>query len=161
MARLYADENVPVPVVGELRELGHDVLTAVEDGNGNRRYPDAGVYATASQTTNLPAAEHHDQARETLVGILPMRTLVGGVSAQLLGCVLYRRRDACVGFSLLEVLEFDQIVPPQVRVRREERFQADVRVPLPKLRFRAEREEIREAQAGRVEPLQGSPGDVG
>ena len=42
MARLYADENVPVPVVRQLRELGHDVLTVVEDGKGNRRYPDAG-----------------------------------------------------------------------------------------------------------------------
>ncbi|TEU18005.1 MAG: hypothetical protein E3J21_06900 [Anaerolineales bacterium] len=27
MARLYANENLPLPVVGELRRLGHDVLT--------------------------------------------------------------------------------------------------------------------------------------
>jgi len=27
MARLYADENFPLPVVEELRQLGHDVLT--------------------------------------------------------------------------------------------------------------------------------------
>lgn len=26
MARLYADENFPLPVVEELRRLGHDVL---------------------------------------------------------------------------------------------------------------------------------------
>jgi Domain of unknown function (DUF5615) len=29
---LYADENFPLPVVQELRRLGHDVLTAQEDG---------------------------------------------------------------------------------------------------------------------------------
>ena len=43
MARLYADENVPFPVVEELRRLGHDVLTIFEDGKANRRYPDASV----------------------------------------------------------------------------------------------------------------------
>ena len=50
MARLYADENVPMQVVRRLRELGHDVLTVVEDGKGNQRYPDALVLrdATAS-----------------------------------------------------------------------------------------------------------------
>ncbi|HXG19226.1 MAG TPA: DUF5615 family PIN-like protein [Methylomirabilota bacterium] len=32
MARLYADENFPYPVVLELRRLGHDVLTMQEAG---------------------------------------------------------------------------------------------------------------------------------
>ena len=49
MARLYADENVPLPVVKELRELGHDVLTAVEDGKGNRQYPDALILRDATE----------------------------------------------------------------------------------------------------------------
>lgn len=48
MARLYADENVPLQVVTRLRELGHDVLTVVEDGKGNRRYPDALVLRDAA-----------------------------------------------------------------------------------------------------------------
>ncbi len=30
--RFYADENFPMDVVTELRRLGHDVLTALEDG---------------------------------------------------------------------------------------------------------------------------------
>jgi hypothetical protein len=30
---LYADENFPRPTVEELRRLGHDVLTAQEDGH--------------------------------------------------------------------------------------------------------------------------------
>ena len=29
---LYADEDFPFPVVEELRRLGHDVMTAQEDG---------------------------------------------------------------------------------------------------------------------------------
>ena len=47
MARLYADENIPLPVVEELRRLGHDVLTIREDGKANRRYPDSSVLRDA------------------------------------------------------------------------------------------------------------------
>lgn len=47
MARLYADENVPYPVVEELRRLSHDVLTILEDGKANQRYPDASVLQDA------------------------------------------------------------------------------------------------------------------
>ena len=38
MARLYANENFPLPVVGELRRLGHDVLTI----HVKRQQPDDG-----------------------------------------------------------------------------------------------------------------------
>lgn len=41
--RFYADENFPLPVVAELRRLGHDVLTAFEDGRANRSIPDDAV----------------------------------------------------------------------------------------------------------------------
>lgn len=40
MARLYANENFPQPVVQELRNLAHDVLTTVEAGNANQLIPD-------------------------------------------------------------------------------------------------------------------------
>jgi predicted nuclease of predicted toxin-antitoxin system len=40
MARLYADENFPLPVVAALRLLGHDVLTVEEAGGTNMRTPD-------------------------------------------------------------------------------------------------------------------------
>jgi hypothetical protein len=40
---LYADENFPLDVAEELRRLGHDVLTAEEDGRANRRVPDESV----------------------------------------------------------------------------------------------------------------------
>jgi hypothetical protein len=49
MAKLYADENFPSPVVERLRELGHDVLTIFEAGKANRRYPDELVLLDASR----------------------------------------------------------------------------------------------------------------
>jgi hypothetical protein len=48
MARLYSDENFPLPVVEALRKLGHDVLTIFEAGKANQRYPDEAVLADAS-----------------------------------------------------------------------------------------------------------------
>lgn len=40
MARLYADENVPLAVAVELRRLGHDVSSVHETGQANRSIPD-------------------------------------------------------------------------------------------------------------------------
>lgn len=47
MARLFADENFPGPVVRELRDLGHDVLTIQEIGRASEAVPDDEVLATA------------------------------------------------------------------------------------------------------------------
>ena len=49
MARFYADEQYPYPVVECLRLLGHDALTVQEAGNGNQRIPDPDVLAFATQ----------------------------------------------------------------------------------------------------------------
>ncbi|MEG4065792.1 DUF5615 family PIN-like protein [Microcoleus sp. Pol11C2] len=43
MARLYADEQYPFPVVKLLRNLGHDVLTVQEAGKANQKIPDEEV----------------------------------------------------------------------------------------------------------------------
>ncbi len=43
MARLYANENFPFPVVEELRRLGHDVLTIQEAGHAGQAEPDETV----------------------------------------------------------------------------------------------------------------------
>ncbi len=43
MARFYANENFPVPVVEELRRLGHDLLTTHEAGQAGRATPDLAV----------------------------------------------------------------------------------------------------------------------
>jgi hypothetical protein len=45
--QLYADENFPLPVVEELRRLGHDVLTVQEDGQQAAPDPDVLVRAHA------------------------------------------------------------------------------------------------------------------
>src|SRR5918912_4238193 len=45
MAVLYANENFPLPVVEELRQLGHDVLTTYESGRAGTAIPDDEVLA--------------------------------------------------------------------------------------------------------------------
>jgi hypothetical protein len=45
MAQLYANENFPLPVVEELRRLGHDVLTTYESGRAGSAVPDEAVLA--------------------------------------------------------------------------------------------------------------------
>lgn len=46
---LYADENVPLAVTEALRRLGHDVLTAHEDGRANQAVPDDKVLLRAAE----------------------------------------------------------------------------------------------------------------
>ena len=48
MARLYANENFPLPAVLELRRLGHDVLTVCETGKAGQSVPDEAVLAFAA-----------------------------------------------------------------------------------------------------------------
>ena len=47
MARLYANENFPLPVVEKLRALGHDVLTSQEASKADQALPDTQVLAFA------------------------------------------------------------------------------------------------------------------
>jgi uncharacterized protein with PIN domain len=49
LARLYTDENFPLPVVEFLRSFGHDVLTAREAGNANLKIPDDDVLTFATR----------------------------------------------------------------------------------------------------------------
>jgi hypothetical protein len=46
---LYADENFPFRVVEELRRLGHDVLTAFEDGRANQSITDRDLLTRATE----------------------------------------------------------------------------------------------------------------
>jgi predicted nuclease of predicted toxin-antitoxin system len=48
MARLYADEQYPYPVVEILKTLGHDVLTVQAAGNANQKISDPDVLAFAT-----------------------------------------------------------------------------------------------------------------
>ncbi|KFD41704.1 hypothetical protein DK28_0206410 [Peptococcaceae bacterium SCADC1_2_3] len=48
MARLYSNENFPLPVVEGLRQLGHDVLTIQEAGQANQSLSDEAVLVFAN-----------------------------------------------------------------------------------------------------------------
>ena len=61
MARLYANENFPLPVVEELRRLGHDIVTIQETGKAEQRTPDEDVLqlATADDRAVLTLNRKH------------------------------------------------------------------------------------------------------
>lgn len=61
MARFYANENFPLPVVLELRRLGHDVLTLQETGKADQRVTDEQVlaFATAENRAVLTINRKH------------------------------------------------------------------------------------------------------
>ena len=61
MSAIYANENFPLPVVEELRRLGHDVLTSREAGNAGRAVPDEEVlaYAVAQQRVLVTINRKH------------------------------------------------------------------------------------------------------
>jgi hypothetical protein len=48
LAAFYANENFPLPVVLELRRLGHEVTTIQESGRANTLLPDREVLALAT-----------------------------------------------------------------------------------------------------------------
>jgi hypothetical protein len=51
VARFYANENIALQVVVELRRLGHDVLTSLDTGKANSAVPDAEVLASLAPKT--------------------------------------------------------------------------------------------------------------
>jgi Domain of unknown function (DUF5615) len=53
MARLYSNENFPLPVVEKLRSLGHDVLTIQETGNADQSLADDKVLAFATEENRI------------------------------------------------------------------------------------------------------------
>lgn len=53
MARLYADEQFPLPVVELLRTLGHDLLTVQEAGNAGFSDPEVLAFAVSTERAVL------------------------------------------------------------------------------------------------------------
>jgi hypothetical protein len=53
-ARLYSNENFPLPVVEALRQKGHDVLTTRDAGKANEGIPDEDVLAFAIADKRAP-----------------------------------------------------------------------------------------------------------
>ena len=48
MARLFADENVPFPVVEALRRIGHDVVTVADAGKAGQSLTDKVILELAT-----------------------------------------------------------------------------------------------------------------
>jgi hypothetical protein len=61
--RLFADEDFPLPAVLRLRELGHDVLTALEAGIANDEITDEEVLALASRLGRAVATHNRRHFR--------------------------------------------------------------------------------------------------
>jgi hypothetical protein len=61
MSKLYSNENFPLPVVEELRHLGHDVLTIQETGKAEQALPDEDVllFAIEKKRTILTLNRKH------------------------------------------------------------------------------------------------------
>jgi hypothetical protein len=48
VAQLYSNENFPIPVVEELRRLGHDVVSILDRGRAGEGVPDPEVLSLAT-----------------------------------------------------------------------------------------------------------------
>ena len=61
MARLYTNENFPLPAAEELRRLGHDIQTVQEAGNAGLALPDEQVldFASDQQRTVITLNRKH------------------------------------------------------------------------------------------------------
>jgi uncharacterized protein with PIN domain len=61
MARFYANENFPQPVIEKLRRLGHEALTVLETGHAGQSWSDENVlrFATAENRILLTMNRRH------------------------------------------------------------------------------------------------------
>lgn len=59
MARFYADEDFPLPVVAELRRFGHDVRTVQDAGRAGQRIGDPQVLADAIAEQRAVLTHNH------------------------------------------------------------------------------------------------------
>jgi predicted nuclease of predicted toxin-antitoxin system len=93
---LYADENFPLPVVEELRRIGHDVLTVQDDSQGGAADPDvlarAHALGRAVLTHDRSDFERLHRQGANHSGILSATAdddsaaLAGRIDARLAGC---------------------------------------------------------------------------
>ncbi|MBI3248410.1 MAG: DUF5615 family PIN-like protein [Deltaproteobacteria bacterium] len=95
MARLYADENFPHPVVLELRRLGHNVLTIQEAGKSGQKIPDETVLADATKE-GRSVLTHNRQDFIHLHNIHPEHTGIIGCTADLDFDGLAKRIDTAI-----------------------------------------------------------------
>lgn len=53
MHSLYADENIPQPLIDRLREKGYDIRSVGEDGKAGQQYPDGLVLQRAADLNRV------------------------------------------------------------------------------------------------------------
>jgi hypothetical protein len=70
IARLYSNENFPVPVVTALRMSGHDVLTSLDAGKANDAIPDDEVLRFAKSDQRAARIQSQLHAMDSLHGQL-------------------------------------------------------------------------------------------
>jgi hypothetical protein len=83
LARLYANENFPQPVVETLRHLGHDVLTTHDTGHSGKGLPDSDVLRFAVSQGRARARVPDAGARLAHVAREPLQKLSPGVGKRL------------------------------------------------------------------------------
>lgn len=76
MARLYADEDFPLPVVEALRGLGHDVRTVQDAGRAGQSIGDAEVLADAIAEQRAVLTHNHADFRRLHRRGLPHQGIV-------------------------------------------------------------------------------------
>lgn len=98
MARFYSNENFPLPVVLELRRLGHDVLTTAESGHAGQRMTDPEVLAFAISTARAVLTYN----RRHFIALHQQRPVHAGIVVCTVDadCAALARRihDAVVGY---------------------------------------------------------------
>jgi hypothetical protein len=76
VASFYADENFRYPVVEELRELGHDVLTALQAGRAGQGVADEDVLDDARKMSRILLTQNRDDFKKLHRKGLPHRGIV-------------------------------------------------------------------------------------
>jgi hypothetical protein len=119
MAKLYADEDFPLPVVAELRRLGHDVLTVLEAGRAGLGICDAEVLddATADDRTVL-THNHLDYQRLHKQGV-PHQGIVSCTRDGKDPTGLAQRIDVAVTAAGELKKQFIRVVRPNPSARRK------------------------------------------
>jgi predicted nuclease of predicted toxin-antitoxin system len=110
VARLYADEQYPYPVVEYLRALGHDVLTVQEAGKANQKVPDSEVLAFAAINRRAVLTQN----RKDFIQLHRTQTSHGGIIA----CTNDRNWEALANRVDATIAAEDSLVGKLIRVVR-------------------------------------------
>ena len=111
MARLYTNENFPLPAVLHLRQLGHNVLTSYEADQANQAIPDDKVleFATSQSRALVTLNRKH---------FIPMHKIVSRHEG-IIVCVFDSNFKALAENVHLAIEANEPIAGKLIRVKRE------------------------------------------